>query len=227
MRLIGEDELLELGPVYLVDARPRELYAGGHPEGAVNVTLPMVADPMTGRTLGAEALTRNLSGIGLDRPVVVYGMYDGSAAARVAATLEHCGHSEVYVLRRFASLRALRGLRAARGGGFACNPTGGVYVDDVEGRDAVLVDARDGPLDGLVRRDVHLPYTAFLSRDGIVPVDPKLPRDKTYHLFCGQGYKSAVVYVVLRHFGYSARLLDGGLCGAVCFRGGPLQLDQA
>ncbi len=227
MRLIGRDELSGLGAVYLVDARPTELYAGDHPEGAVNVTLSMVADPITGRTLDVGTLARNLSGVGPDRPVVVYDMYDGSAAARVAATLEHCGHSEVYVLRHFVSPRVFRGLRVARGGGLACNPTGGVYVDDVEGRDAVLVDTRDGPLDGIVRRDIHLPYTAFLARDGIVPVDPRLPSDRTYYLFCGQGHKAAIVYVVLRHFGYSARLLDGGLCGVVCFRGGPLQLDQA
>ena len=224
MRLIGKDELMGLGEVYLVDARPRELYDRDHPEGAVNVTLPMVADPITGRSHDPTTLTRNLWGIGLDRPVVVYDTYDGSAAARVAATLEHCGHREVYVLRHFQPPRILWGLHVASGGGLSCNPTGEVYVDTVEGRDAVLVDARPGPLDGLVRRDIHLPYTTFLSRDGIVPVDPHLPRDRTYYVYCGQGHKSAVVYVVLRHFGYRARLLDGGICGVACFKG-RLQLD--
>ncbi len=104
--LLGPDQVAGRADILNIDIRTPELYAAGHPEGAVNAPYAAWRGPAAnpGAPLDDAALSALLSRIGVtrDRPVLI--TYQGTdpsdfgAAARVYWTLKSAGVSRIAIL---------------------------------------------------------------------------------------------------------------------------------
>ena len=140
-----DDVVSDGAGVRLVDARTAEEYAGGHIHHAVN--LP--AGDLDVEAATAARLAGSL-GISSDTPVAVYDDSFGTAAAKVAWSLEYAGHSSVSLLECTYSewLKANRepvhAIPDVAPVEYTVNIRPGMVatMDDIKDTPAILVDTR-------------------------------------------------------------------------------------
>jgi len=195
--LIDARELLDrLGEVDVLDVRYRQGgppgrpdHEAGHVPGAAYLDLdddlaappgPRGRHPLPDTDVFLAAMRR--SGVGRDRPVVVYDAWEGRAAARCWWLLRHHGHPAVRVLDGGWSAWLAAGGEVETGpgaprpaGDFAGTPGAMPFIDVEAVIDVpVLVDARAperfrgetepiDPVAGRVPRAVNVPTTANLD----------------------------------------------------------------
>ena len=202
--------------VRLVDARSAEEFAAGHIPGAVN--LP--AGDLDQETATTARLAGSL-GILNNTPVAIYDDSFGTAAAKVAWSLEYAGHSSVLLLECTYSdwlklnMEPTVAVPEVKPVEYTVSVRSGMVAttEDVEGNSAILVDARRrlDYLDLHVAGAVSVMHRA-VSRPGVVLRDEA----ELLHLFGnrgigldsnvvtyddGSGASSALVYYALKRAG--------------------------
>lgn len=190
LALLGESDVTLLDVRWRLNGPPgHDDYEAGHLPGAVFVDLDAdITGPpgAGGRHPLPDALTLQGSlrtvGVSADRPIVVYDLGDGLAAARVWWTLRWAGHPDVRVLD--GGFPAWSGpltteVPAIRAGDFTVVPGGmpTVEADDLLDLDGTLIDVRAperyrgevepiDPVAGHIPGAVNAPTGANLAPDG-------------------------------------------------------------
>ncbi|ABW01428.1 sulfurtransferase [Caldivirga maquilingensis] len=235
IRIINLNQIKDAVEDYLLlDARPYIDYMSkGHIPGAVNAQVSRIMDVITGaiKPIGELNAVFKQWGIDEDKPILIYDEYDGQLGARLAWTLDYCGHDKVFLVREFFSTYANSGgqlsyklEKATHEGNFKCRPNEGVrataeYVLSTL-NSALIIDARspeefiggnpEVPRPGHIPNAVNIPWLELLDPDGYRIVDLGLSRDKEIIVYCDYGLRASVVYSVLRHFNYKVRLYEKG-----------------
>lgn len=225
--------------IRVVDPRRPIPYLQGHLAGAVNVPALKAFDA-EGRLLPDEALAEWLgrSGIGAERPVVLYDGSDGQSGALLAWLLEYLGHPDVRFLEiplerwkaggrelfyrpvaaepaRF-DLRPRSELRASwrdLAGSTGLNVLDVRSAEEYSGK--LVTDGRPGHIPGAT----NVPWLSFVGEgERLLRPAAKLrrllaeagirPERKTV-AYCRTGPRAAVAFLALQQLGYAVSLYDG------------------